>query len=101
MKVKEYYQEALDVFGDLNNYLLATDEDMVNEGDIVTLVNENCEFEFDNVRGCFENNLLHYFKVDLDLLECDYSNYDFNKSNNGGKYAFCTCKVLKVHYKSY
>ena len=74
---------AGEIFGDLTGYILSTDEDELNVGDKVTLVNSNCEFEFDNVRGCFENNLYYYFIVDLELLEADYSNYKRSKSNNG------------------
>ena len=82
-------------------YVLTTDEEEVNVGDTVTLVNSNCEFEFDNVTGNFANNLLYYFIVDLKILESDLSDYEVSKSNNGGKYAFAEAEVLKVHLKDY
>ena len=103
-KMKELQMDleyAVEVFGDLNHYQLATDEEMLEVGDEVTITNANCEFEFDNVKGCFEDNLYYYFIADLELVDTDYSNYDVNKSNNGGAYAFATCRVKKIHQKTY
>lgn len=95
-------QQAIEVFGDFRKrFTIATDEDILTTGEYVCLVNSNCEMEFDNVRGVFENNLLYYFIVDLELQDADYSQYVPEKSNNGGAYAFMTAKVLKVHRKSY
>ena len=95
-------QEAVEIFGDFRHkFVIATDEEEVVQGMTVELVNRNCEFEFDNVAGAFEMDLLYYFVVDLKLLNVDYSNYEVDKSNNGGKYAFAECEVLKVYEKSY
>lgn len=90
-----------DVFGKLTGRWICTDAESVNAGDEVTLVNSNCEFEFDNVFGVFQTDLLHYFLVDLELVKTDYTNYKRSKSNNGGCYAYATCKVVKVYDKSY
>ena len=92
---------AEDVFGNLNHYCLSTDAETLNVGEEVTIVNSNCEFEFDNVRGIFTNNLYFNFIVDLELIETDYSEFIPDKSNNGGCYAYATCKVVKVYEKSY
>ena len=98
---KQELRMVEDVFGNLQDYNLATDEEIVKTGDFVTLVNNNCEFEFDNVRAVFEDNLLYIFNVKLELLEVDYSNFEPDKSNNGGKYAFATCRVVEVYERSY
>lgn len=90
-----------EVFGSMHKYIISTDKDDLNVGDYVCLVNSNCEFEFDNVAGCFEDNLLHYFICDLEPRDLDLSNYDRSKSNNGGAYAYLTCKVKKVYNKTY
>ena len=95
-------EEAVELFGDFRKrFIIATDEDSLNVGDVITLVNSNCQFEYDSIRGCFGQNLLYYFIVDLELKDVDYSSYVPEKSNNGGAYAFMTAKVLKVHKKSY
>lgn len=93
---------AIEIFGDFTDkFIISSDVDHLNIGDEITLVNANCEFEFDNIKCCFENNLLYYYIVDLELLEADYSEYRIDKSNNGGCYAFATCKVTKVYEKTY
>ena len=92
---------AEDIFGTMNKRLITTDEDELNKGDKITLINNNCEFEFDNVRGVFEENLLYYYRVDLKLLSVDYSAFEPEKSNNGGAYAFAEAEVLRVWEKSY
>lgn len=91
----------VEYFGELDGYILSTDAEDVKEGDIVTLVNSNCEFEFDNYYGCFEKNILYYYIVDLELVETDLTNFIVEKSNNGGNYGFAKCKVLKVYEKNY
>ena len=98
---KQELRMVEDVFGNLQDYNLATDEEIVKTGDFVTLVNNNCEFEFDNIRGVFEDNLLYIFNVKLELLDVDYSEFEPDKSNNGGKYAFATCRVVEVYERSY
>ena len=100
-RVKEYMQD-LEIFGAVHNgdrlygYRVWTDESKLKAGQTVTITNSNCEFEYDNVRGCFENNLLHCFICDLQIIDVDLSGYNPDKSNNGGDYAFAECKVLKV-----
>lgn len=92
---------AEDIFGNFRDMNIATDEEFLKKGDRVTLVNSNCEFEFDTVRGVFEKDLLYFFNVRLELLEVDYSNFEPDKSNNGGKYAFAECRVVKVYDRTY
>ena len=89
-----------DIFGELNNYECWTD-DVINVGDIVTITNFNCEFEYDNKYGTFANDLQYCYVCDLELLNEDLSSYEVDKSNNGGAYAYAKCRVLKVHEKTY
>ena len=99
---KEDLETAIDVFGDFRNkFIISSDMPTLNVGDEVTLVNSNCGFEFDNITGTFNKDLYYYYIVDLELISTDYSEYEPNKSTNGGKYAYATCKVGKVHEKSY
>ena len=99
---KEYLKEAIEVFGDFREkFIICSDMPILNPGDEVTLVNSNCGFEFDNITCTFNKDLYYYYIVDLELLETDYSNYEVNKSTNGGAYAYATCKVMKVHEKTY
>ena len=100
MKVKETYDPET-VFGDLSRKTIWTDDPILMTDEIVTIVNSNCEFEFDCVDGAFKQDLLYAFIVDLELLNADLSNYEPAKSNNGGAYAFAECKVKKVIEKSY
>ena len=90
-----------DVFGETTKYILSTDAESIRKGDEVTLVNSNCEFEFDNYFGVFNNNLYFKYIVDLEVINTDYSEFVPEKSNNGGAYAYATCKVVKVYEKSY
>ena len=97
---KSELRRAGDVFGNLENYHCWTD-DKITAGDEVTITNSNCEFEFDNKQGVFEQDLMKCYICRLELLETNYSNFVPDKSNNGGKYAFATCKVVEVYDKSY
>ena len=92
---------ATDIFGNLKKTVISTDAENIRAGDEITLVNNNCEFEFDNVFGVFSNDLYFKYIVDLELISTDYSEFVPDKSNNGGCYAYCTCKVVKVYEKSY
>lgn len=98
---KKELRMAEDIFGNFKDMNITTDEEIVQKGDFVTLTNSNCEFEFDNIRAVFEDNLLYIFNVKLELLEVDYSEFEPDKSNNGGKYAFATCRVVEVYERSY
>lgn len=99
MKVKETNPET--VFGDLSRKTIWTDDPVIMTDEIVTIVNSNCEFEFDAVKGAFVNDLMYAFIVELELLETDLSEYVPEKSNNGGKYAFAECKVKKIIERGY
>lgn len=90
-----------DIFGILTKRMITTDAENLEPGDEITLLNSNCEFEFDNVFGIFEKNLLYYYIADLEIVDTDLSEYRVEKSNNGGAYAYATCKVVKVYEKSY
>ena len=98
---KQELRMAEDIFGNFRDMNITTDEEFIKKGDFITLTNSNCEFEFDNVRAVFENDLLYVFNVRLKLLDVDYSNFEPDKSNNGGKYAFATCEVEAVYDRSY
>lgn len=87
-----------EIFGDMNGYVLATDiePEEVKIGDEVSLVNKNCEFEYDNITGKFQNDLLYYIICDLEFIESDLSEYQVDKSNNGGSYAYATAIIKKI-----
>lgn len=87
-----------EIFGDMNNYVLATDTDPqeVKVGDEVHLVNTNVEFEYDNITGNFQQNLMYYIICDLEFVESDLSEYEPSKSNNGGCYAYATAIIKKI-----
>ncbi len=102
MSKKKFNKKELeDVFGSFRDAIISTDVEWVEAGDRVTLVNSNCEFEYDNVKGEFENDLLYYFEVSLEPIEVDFSEFVPEKSNNGGCYAYCDCRVVKVYDRTY
>lgn len=90
---KEIFQS---IFGKTKKYQAWTDE-TITEGDVITLVNNDCEFSFDNLLGVFQTNLLYCFIVDLEILEIDLEDYDEKKCRNGGRYGYARCRVEKVH----
>ena len=92
-----------ELFGEMQDYHVWTDTDPneVNVGDLVTLVNQNCEFSFDNIKGSFEEDLLYCLVCDLELLEYDLTEYEVGKSNNGGAYAYAGAKILKIKEIAY
>ena len=87
-----------EIFGTMDSYILSTDTEPqeIKEGDTVYLVNSNCEFEYDNIKGDFQKDLMYYIICDLELIESDLTGYEPSKSNNGGAYAFATCKIKKI-----
>ena len=97
---KNELRMAGDVFGNLEHYHCWTD-DKITVSDEVTLVNSNCEFEYDNKLAKFEPNLMKCYICKLELLETDYTDFVPDKSNNGDAYAFATCKVVKVLEETY
>lgn len=91
-----------ELFGDMEKHQVWTDEETLNEGQEIQLVNSNCEFNFDNVTGQFENeDLMYCFICDLEIIDTYLDEYIPDKSNNGGCYAFATAKVLKIYEKTY
>lgn len=86
------------IFGDMTDYILATDVDpqSVTVGQECYIVNNNCEFEYDNITGNFQKDLMYYIICDLEFVESDLSEYEPSKSNNGGAYAFATCRIKKI-----
>ena len=100
MKVKEAFNPET-IFGDLSRKTIWTDDPILMTDEIVTIVNSNCEFEYDAVKAAFVNDLMYAYIVELELLETDLSNYVPEKSNNGGCYAFAECKVKKIIEKGY
>lgn len=86
------------IFGSMKDYVLATDIDpkTIKAGDEVNLVNFNCEFEYDNITGNFQKDLMYYIICDLEFIESDLSQYKVEKSNNGGCYAFATAMITKI-----
>ncbi len=91
-----------ELFGDLNEYSVWSDEEDLKPGDNVVLVNSNCEFTYDNINACFENHdLMYCYICELELIETDLSDYVPERSANGGAYAFAECRVKKVLEKTY
>ena len=100
MKVKDNYNLE-EIFGDLNHKVIWSDHPVIRKNDTITITNSNCEFEYDSKKGCFEQDLMYAFIVDLELLNADLSNYEPAKSNNGGCYAFAECRVKKILERGY
>lgn len=95
MKIKEAYD--LDtVFGDLKERVIWSNNPLLSVGDIVLITNSNCEFDYDSIDWAFVENPIYTFVVNLELIDTDFSNYEVEKSNNGGKYAFASCRVLEI-----
>jgi hypothetical protein len=91
-----------EIFGNLKEYKVWSDESDLKTGDTVYLVNTNCEFPYDNIAGSFEkHDLMYCYICELEIINVDLSEYVPEKSNNGGAYAFAECKVLKIIEKSY
>ncbi|WP_405286405.1 hypothetical protein [Methanobrevibacter sp.] len=93
-----------EIFGNLKEYKVWSDESDLKENDTVMLVNSNCEFQYDNIKGCFEKHskdLMYCYVCELELIETDLSDYVPERSTNGGAYAFAECKVVKIIEKSY
>ena len=100
MKIKENL-DVENIFGDISQKLIWTDNPMLNVGDEITITNSNCEFEFDVSKNEFSRNLMYAYIVDLDIIDIDIKDYVPEKSNNGGCYAFATCKIKKILEKGY
>ena len=87
-----------ELFGSMTDYHLWTDTEpeLVNVGDKVTLI-DGSEGNYDNIKGCFEENLLYCIICDLNFLESDLSEYSLEKSkdNSGHAYATATIKQIK------
>lgn len=97
-------REALnpeDIFGDLTRKIIWTDDPILMKDEIVTIVNSNCEFEYDSIAGRFNTNLMYAFVVELELLEVDLSHYEPSKSSNGGCYAYAECRVKRIIEQGY
>ena len=94
-----------ELFGNLQEYPVWSDEGNLQEGDHVTVVNTLCEFEFDNITGTFHSHgghdLMYCYVCDLELIETDLSGYVPSKSRNGGGYAFAECRVKRIIEKTY
>ena len=66
-------------------------------GFVIQLVNSNCEFSYDSFYGCFSNdNNLKTYEVKVVITNEDLSNYQVEKSNNGGNYAFATGVITEI-----
>ena len=100
MKVVEAFNPE-DIFGDLSRRLIWTDNPALTTGEVVSIVNSNCELEFDACKGAFEQDLMYAYIVDLELVETYMREYVPAKSNNGGCYAYADCRVKKIHEKGY
>lgn len=54
------------------------------------------EFEYDSVRGIFDNNLLTTAEVEVEHIDSNYSEYVAGKDYNGGCYGYDYWKVVRV-----
>ena len=100
-KVKEYYSHE-NIFGDLDNYVIRTNypEEIV-EGKRISIVNPNCEFEFDSITHVFDKNIYYAFIVELKLLNVNVNGYVPDKSDNGGHYAFADAEIIEIKERGY
>lgn len=100
MKVKEI-MDLEHIFGDLGSRVIWSNNPLLQVNDEITIVNSNCEFEYDSILRQFDKGLIYGFVVELELIEVDLSEYEPTKSNNGGGYAFAHCKVVKILEEGY
>lgn len=89
------------IFGDLSNFVIKTNfNDYVKVGQIVSIVNSNCEWDYDCITNTFEPTM-YAFIVDLDLIEVDLSDYAPSLSNNGGRYAYAEAIIKEIKEEGY
>lgn len=90
------------IFGDLQGRIIWSNDSILLTDEIVSITNSNCEMPFDNISGQFVSEPPYFcFKVDLEMVEYDTSNYIPEKSNNGGCYAFADCRVIRIIEEGY
>ena len=100
MKVKESL-DLESIFGDLSRKVIWSNDSLLSEGDFVVIPNSNCEFEYDSIEQKFVESTIYAFVVDLEIIDVDLTNYIPEKSSNGGKYGFASCKVRKIIEEGY
>lgn len=68
--------------------------DQLKPGDIIYLTSS--ELDYDCIYGCFINNLRKHRDVEVEIIYEDLSEYEPEKSRNGGCYAYASAKVLEI-----
>lgn len=76
-------------------YVVESNQEL-HRGDVVYLVNENCEFPFDSSTGCFERNCNYEYEAQVIITNEDLSEYQVEKSNNGGAYGFAKGVIVEI-----
>ena len=93
--VKEIYNLE-NIFGDLSDFIIKTNyPNEIKVGQTITIVNNNCEWDYDCIAHSFSPTLYAYI-VDLDLVDYDLSDYAPKLSNNGGCYAYATAVIKEI-----
>ena len=89
------------IFGDISNFVIRTNfKKDIKVGSVISIVNPNCEWEYDCVLSSFEPTMYAYI-VDLDIIETDLSDYAPKLSNNGGCYAYAKAVINEIKEESY
>lgn len=96
--------ELTELFGNLNEYPCWTD-DNIKIGDTISIINKDCEFEYDTKRGSFTgerfNTLMKCFICKLTIIDVDYSKVFPENLNDNGHYTLALCKVIDILEESY
>ena len=82
-------------------FTISTDEETVRTGDMVTIIQSDLPWEFDNIRCEFEPNLYYYYIVDIEIKakhEIVIINPKDNRQINIETY---TGRIVKVYEKTY
>ena len=84
-----------DLFKD-GKYVIESNREKLHRGDVVYLVNRNCEFPFDSSTGSFERKCRYRYEANIVITNEDLTEYKVEKSNNGGAYGFAKGVIVEI-----
>lgn len=91
-----------EIFGDVDNFIIRTNyPNEIQKGENIIITNSNCEFEWDCITGCFDEDIHYAYIVDLEIVDVDLRDYVPEKSNNGGAYAYADAIIHEIKESGY